>query len=326
MKRFALALALMLLPAAGDAACRGVDFRDHLAPQVEARLERELAATPFVRGNHWVASKGSRRIHVIGTMHGGDSRMAGVMRRLRPALRAAEAIYLEVPQHLDSGGAMPPELLHSLVLPRGQELRRLLSRESWSYFETAAKVSGTSLETLNRMQPWAVSMFLVQNGCRPYGFGLRRGLDDRIADFARRRRIPLGALETPQQALGALSGMPLRDQARMLDLELALMRSDMPEDATPVEAYFDQNVWSAFVLAPWIGAQYSPFSAAETQRLWQVYNRHLLDQRNRKWMKVIRAAGQTQFVVAVGAAHLPGKSGLLNLLQAEGYSLSPAPW
>lgn len=145
MKRIALALALTLLAAAAHAACRGVDLRERLSPQAQQRLEREMAATPFVHGNHWVAVKGSRRIHVIGTMHGGDSRMAGVMRRLRPALRQAEAIYLEVPQHrMDGPGTMPPELLRSLVLPRGQELRRLLSPESWQYFEAAARGRGAS--------------------------------------------------------------------------------------------------------------------------------------------------------------------------------------
>ena len=45
----------------------------------------------------------------------------------------------------------------------------------------------------------------------------------------------------------------------MLELELQLIQSDKPEDATPVEAYFDQSVWTSFVLAPWISAQYSSF-------------------------------------------------------------------
>ncbi|WP_264210481.1 TraB/GumN family protein [Leisingera thetidis] len=327
MKRIALALVLALQASAGVAACRGIDYRDHLPPATEARLEREMAATPFSRGNHWVATKGSRTIHVVGTMHGGDARMAKVMRTLRPVLLSAQAIYLETPQEeMESLDSMPPALARNFLLPKGQELRHLLARDAWQRFELTARVTGANLETVNRMQPWAISMFLVQSGCRPYGFGLRRGLDDRIADFASRRRIPLGALETPEQALTAIASLPLRDQARMLELELELVQSGKPEDATPVEAYFDQSVWTAFVLAPWISAQYSSFSGAETARLWQQYNLRLLDRRNKRWMKVILAARQERIVIAVGAAHLPGRNGVLNLLQAKGFSLTRAPW
>ncbi|KIC18836.1 TraB/GumN family protein [Leisingera sp. ANG-Vp] len=327
MKRIVLALALALQATTGFAACRGLDYRAHLPADTEARLEREMAATPFSRGNHWVATKGSRTIHVIGTMHGGDARMAKVMRTLRPALAAAEAIYLETSQaDMERIDGMPPSMARNFLLPKGQELRHLLDQEAWQRFELTARVSGANLDTVNRMQPWAVSMFLVQSGCRPYGFGLRRGLDDRIADFARRKRIPLGALETPEQALAAVASLPLRDQARMLELELELLQSGRPEDATPVEAYFDQSVWTAFILAPWVSAQYSSFSSAETERLWRQYNRRLLDLRNSRWMRVILAAGQDRIVVAVGAAHLPGRNGVLNLLQAQGFTLNRAPW
>ncbi len=324
---FGLILGLALQTPAAHAACRGIDYRDHLPAATEARLAREMAATPYSRGNHWVATKANRTIHVIGTMHGGDARMAKVMRTLRPVLAAAGAIYLETSdsglQRLDR---MPDELARSFLLPKGQELRQLLPRDAWERFQLTARLSGVNPDTMNRMQPWAISMFVVQSGCRPYGFGLRRGLDDRISDFARRKRIPLGALETPEQALAAIAGLPLRDQARMLALELELVQSGKPEDATPVEAYFDQSVWTSFVLAPWISAQYSSFSGAETARLWQQYNRRLLDQRNQRWMKPILAARQDRIVIAVGAAHLPGRNGVLNLLQARGFSLERAPF
>ena len=57
MKPIALALALVLQASAALAACRGIDYRDHLPAETQERLEREMAATPFSRGNHWVATK-----------------------------------------------------------------------------------------------------------------------------------------------------------------------------------------------------------------------------------------------------------------------------
>jgi uncharacterized protein YbaP (TraB family) len=48
-----------------------------------------------------------------------------------------------------------------------------------------------------------------------------------------------------------------------------------------------------------------------------------LDQRNQNWVPVITEATQEHdnIVVAVGAAHLPGKLGLVALLEAEGWTL-----
>ena len=162
-----------------------------------------MAATPFSEGNHWVATKGRRTIHVIGTMHGGDARMAKVMRTLRPALASAQAIYLETSdQDMERLDRMPPAMARSFLLPQGRELRQLLPPEAWQHFKLTAQITGANLETMNRMQPWAISMFLVQSGCRPYGFGLRRGLDDRICRFRPPQADPAGGAGNARTGAG----------------------------------------------------------------------------------------------------------------------------
>jgi uncharacterized protein YbaP (TraB family) len=50
----------------------------------------------------------------------------------------------------------------------------------------------------------------------------------------------------------------------------------------------------------------------------------LLDQRNDNWgrkMPAVLSPGQT--FIAVGAAHLGGKRGLINILEAQGFTLRP---
>ena len=168
-------------------------------------------------------------------MHGGDARMAKVMRTLRPALASAQAIYLETAdEDLERLDSMPAALARSFLLPKGQELRHLLpapglgavsadrpaGRRQPGNHEPDAALGDLDVRGTKRLPP-------------PTALALRRGLDDRIAGFAQRKRIPLGALETPEQALRAIASLPLRDQARMLELELELVQSGKPEDATP---------------------------------------------------------------------------------------------
>lgn len=50
----------------------------------------------------------------------------------------------------------------------------------------------------------------------------------------------------------------------------------------------------------------------------------LLNDRNKNWVKQLITLMQNQSVfTAVGAAHLVGKEGLINLLRKEGYTLKP---
>ncbi len=50
----------------------------------------------------------------------------------------------------------------------------------------------------------------------------------------------------------------------------------------------------------------------------------LLDNRNRNWVGQLKTImKQAAVFVAVGAGHLPGKTGLIALLRKEGYTLRP---
>ncbi|MEP2716272.1 TraB/GumN family protein [Pseudophaeobacter sp.] len=317
---------LLALAQSVTAACRGVDIRNHLPASEQAWLERQMVATPFSTGNHWVARKGNQSLHVVGTMHGGDSRMARVMQHLRPIIATADAVYLEVTraeiEAIDSQIAKHPE---DFLLPRGRNLQQLISPSGWQHIKTYAAMTGSNIETIQYAQPWAVSLFLVPGGgCRPFGFGTKRGLDDRIERFAIRKRIPIGGLETSGTGFAALARMPLRDQARMLENQVALAQSNAPEESTSVEAYFDESVWQAFLLQPRIASQYIPASAKELTRLDRAFYSNMLGWRNRQWMKTILNLKGDSVVIAVGAAHLPGKGGILNLLKRQGYKLERA--
>jgi uncharacterized protein len=54
------------------------------------------------------------------------------------------------------------------------------------------------------------------------------------------------------------------------------------------------------------------------------FQNELLDQRNIKWVEYLSPQfQQTSFFVAVGAGHLGGNKGLINLLRQQGYTLTP---
>ena len=59
---------------------------------------------------------------------------------------------------------------------------------------------------------------------------------------------------------------------------------------------------------------------------WAVFDEVLLKRRNHAWMPRILSREEEQLVVAVGALHLSGEEGVLNLLAQAGYALTRAPF
>lgn len=327
---FALALAhviLLLSPDGAEARCNGRDLRTDLTVAQRAQLEQQAALVPFAQGNHWIARKGSRQLHVVGTQHSGDPRMARVMRALRPVIRAADLVLLEVTKaQIEAHPETPddPDQQRYFLLPKGQQLDRLMPRRDWQFLAAHLAAVGIAPEAALGLQPWVIGEMVGPAGCLPRGLGRRRGLDDRIERQAHRARVPVAGLETTEAGLAALAAMPPRDQARLLLLDLR-SRTDYDSLArTQSAAYFEERLTEGRILTGWTLYADLDVSRAEVKRLLRAMDRELLDRRNRDWLREIARHKGDTIVIAVGAAHLPGNAGLLNLLARDGWRLSRA--
>ena len=323
----ALALGLALLagtPEAALARCTGIDLRDHLTATARSELDRQLARTPYAFGNHWVASRNGQRIDVIGTQHSGDSRMAALMREIRPLVRRADLVFLEVTEpQMRAADADEAAFERYFLLPPGRTLDRMMSADDWLLLSARLWQLGIEPFVAAQMQPWYLSDFLTGTDCRKRGFGSRRGLDDRIEQTAIAARVPTLGLEEPVAGLEALSGMALKDQVKLLLLDLKSQTRHEDLFVTLSEAYFDGRLTEGRILTAWMVYRDQPVSRAEVQRLLGGFDRRVLDQRNRAWVKRLAARPEPRLVVAVGAAHLAGENGVLNLLARAGYQLTP---
>lgn len=326
MLRLLVFVLFCLTPASAVIAqCRGSDLRDRLTPSAETRLEREIAKVPFAYGNHWVARKGNQRIHVIGTQHTGDGRMRAIMRTLRPVIESADAVLLEVTRkELDKMDSVLLDNRGLILITDGPTLPQMMTDAAWANLSFKMKQQGYAPEQTARIQPWYLSLSLAQSGCGGRGFGTYSGLDDRIEDLAIRSRIPIGSLERAADGMRSLARQPIRDQLRLLELDLASDLNIDDQVVTQRNAYFSETLAEALLIKEWTMYRDIDVSRSEVVRLLRQFDDLLLDKRNNAWMPVIlRTKGDT-LVVAVGAAHLPGRSGILNLLHKRGYDLTRA--
>ncbi len=306
------------------AQCTGKDLRPLMAHDAAAKMDEAVRETPYAQGNHWVATKGAKTVHLIGTMHVGDPRLDPVMGRLRSTITSADVILLEATpveeKALQSAVATRPELI---FLTDGPTLPELMPEDDWQNLSLAVKSRGIPPFFASKFQPWYLSLLLGVPGCAIREIaGGKRGLDHLIMAQATEAGIPMRPLEDFDTLFSLFAAEPIEDQIKLLIM--SILPDQESEDAlfTLTESFFDQNTAEAWEFSRYLAHQRIPLPAAEIEDLFAELEDIVLTQRNAAWMPRIESAPENNIVVAVGAAHLIGKNGLLQWLSTAGFKLS----
>jgi uncharacterized protein YbaP (TraB family) len=162
------------------------------------------------------------------------------------------------------------------------------------------------------MQPWFVAVLIAELRYTKAGYSAQDGVDCQIATRAQRDGKPLKGLETVAQQLGFLATMPMDEQREFL--AATLEESADAAELREITAAWRKGDLKRLEKLLRDGELESP----------ELYQRIVVD-RNRAWLPQIEAmladAGDHDYLVVTGAAHMVGKQGLVELLREKGYSI-----
>lgn len=298
-----------------------------MTQQQIGQFAKQASRIPFSEGLHWVATKGDQAIHVVGTMHNGDQRLNRVMRSVAPYVRKADVVFVET--HGREAEKESKNIFQAgspIFLPRPPYLDQLLKPALWKQVEIRSTFMQEGGEHINRVQPIFLAIAMFPSDCNPNGWqSKKRGFDEKIERLAHRKRIPVMAFETFETGMQAVTSIPLRDQVKMLELEMRSTTRSGNTAITVRNAYFEEKLTLGMLIADQYSYQNAPVSRQEAKRLNQVFLTYLLDRRNKNWLPILLKRKEQTIFVAVGAAHLPGKNGLLNMLKSRGFKLRNLP-
>lgn len=244
---------------------------------------------------------------IYGTMHSDDPRVLDLPEPAQRALTSARTVVLEAdlnPEAIDA-------LMRTIWLPHGQTLTELLDQATLTRTLAALSDRGIPPVVALSVKPWVASVMLVRPQPATGEF-----LDLALAAQAKAQGKPVHGLETAEEQLAALDAFSLEQQVLMLKLTLAQL-SQMPAlQERLLEAYLKQD------LAGLVDLSEESLSGAGV--LADTFNARLIESRNHRMVERMLAYLQTGCAfVAVGALHLPGEEGILNLLEQRGYQVSP---
>lgn len=287
--------------------CQAVAMPEHL-PRI---AKQALAANKsFIWQAHKQGVAG--RLYVVGSIHFGTPGMYPLPKAMTDAFKVSDTLVVEA----DIAG-VDPQVMAALVAQYGvyqdgSTLKDHIADETWQMLEDATRTLGMSSALLLGQRPWLASMSLSALMLNQLGYQESLGVDRYfMTRVAEHDLIELEGLEFQLQLFGKLTAAEqeamLRASLEELDQGKAffegLLRHWQQGDAPGLNEIFNEGF----------------DDSAAAQRLLEV----IMLQRNHRMAQKIEALfadGRVHFVV-VGAGHLPGEQGVLELLEQRGFSL-----
>jgi uncharacterized protein YbaP (TraB family) len=167
------------------------------------------------------------------------------------------------------------------------------------------------MQVLNPMKPWFVALTMMAIKFQQLGLDPNLGVDRYLAARAKDGGKPTSGLETFEFQVTLLDQLSKRDQELMLRETVAEMDQ--------LDQNFNQIVQS------WLKGDSASLEAlllASMREYPDLYQKIIVD-RNRRWLPQIEKMieqGEGAMVV-VGAAHLVGQDGVIEMLKTRGYRL-----
>jgi len=253
--------------------------------------------------------------YLFGTIHLIDKESFFWPDGVLAAFEDAEDVVFEVDldDMFDMGKAMG--LMSKAFMAEGKTLKDLYSAEDYKLISAHFEDLGLPMMILERIKPMFLTVFA--SGDVEMGKGLgdqaaTKSYEMELYTLAQDAKKDVSGLETIEYQMAVFDSIPLDVQGQML-LE-TVKSGDQDTDAFKemVDMYVDQKI-----------SQMVTFVSEDDAGIGG-YEDVLLYTRNKNWIPVIAGKmAKAQQFFAVGAGHLAGKDGVIDLLQREGYKLTP---
>ncbi len=261
----------------------------------------------------WAIHGEHNTVYLAGSVHLLKAADAGLPPAFDHAYAGSKALVME----LAIDKVVPTEvagwMLEHGMLKGGATLRSTIGEEHYRRVSAEASRLEVPMEALDSLAPWVVAVQLLEMQYLQLGFDPEEGVEQQLEHRAESDGKPITGLETVDEQLGVLQAMSYADQTRFLDLVVEQMHGVEGETESVV------NAWRAGDSAK-LGALLS-----EEYKSFPALYRTLVTDRNRHWIPQIEKLlrGNQDCFVIVGALHLVGDGGLLELLRRDGYKIDP---
>ncbi|MEM9327661.1 MAG: TraB/GumN family protein [Bacteroidota bacterium] len=252
-----------------------------------------------------IEGPGIETSYLFGTIHVMPRDQFVISEKVSAAVQECDQLVMEL--DLDDI-SLQMEVLKYAAMQDGTTLSSLVPENDFAKIDSVVtETLGVGLSSFQNFKPFVISTFLISR----YIDGPPAAFELALMRVAEERGKEILGLETVAEQMAVFDRIPYEIQAR----ELVKMvndedkiRSDYRDLLAQYQAEDLQAMYDLMV----------GYMSTEEERY------ELLDSRNEKWIpQILELAESKTSFFAVGAGHLAGDNGLIALLRAQGYSVTP---
>lgn len=246
--------------------------------------------------------------YIFGTMHILCESDARISETLKNIIKDVDKVYFEV--DMDNMAEMMGAMRFFKMLDN-KTLTDFITQDDYNRLDSFLKANNSllPLQMMNNFKPVLISSLLAQSllGCEK-----TNGMEMVIMEEAQQHEKEIAGLETMEFQAGIFDSIPYEEQARMLMMYVDSMENYRSASESLAEAYLKQDLNRLESLM------------VQSDPSMNKYMDLMLYQRNRNWIDpMLSQMTDKPALFAVGAGHLPGSEGILELLRKRGYKVTP---
>ncbi len=323
---FCLLLGLTTANAEEPPACTGTDLAAKLKAENPAAYDAvitEAKAIPNGEAIFWkIEHDGFDPSFLLGTAHVTDPRVTTLSPEIEKALFEANSLILEIADIGDPQrqALAAIKLARYMVLPPGQTVWDLIPDAEEHLVRDNPNLPAGAINGMFGFQPWVIATAISLPLCETLrnAAGIR-ALDAQLALKAEDVDIPVFGLETMEEQLSLFANLPLDEQLDYL-MAVARISATVPDQFETLVSLYEQRLVTAMIP---LMLKIQPMKPEEA-KMMQFVERDLIIMRNHRMAKRAQPWLENgNIFIAVGALHLPGRQGVVELLRQAGYTLTP---
>ncbi len=319
-------LAFTSLAHADSASCQGRDLIALLKSEDRAaydQIQAEANATVNGEALLWrIEGRVGAPSYLFGTAHVSDPRITQIPSSARIAFASADIVALELVDVVDRQRMAAATLRNAryVAMPAGKSLWDIVPDGDEALIRGNPNLPEGREAVISAYQPWVVATMLSIPLCEQRRIASGElALDEYLAKTAVAQGKKLVGLETVEEQLAIFSSMPLDQQVEFLLATARLGKKTEDYFETLINQYLQRRLTTLLPLSRYMDTTTGGdgMSVAFMEGL-------LIAERNfRMHAAALDLLRQGRVFIAVGALHLPGENGLVQLIRNSGFKVTP---